>query len=305
MNALYFRDLFQNVKRGFAHTVSVSTQEGTFCLCSLCSDGQPLCDETEAVEKFRMKGQDISILVLESLHPDDLKRAADLLKDNRVARVWLPYGDSAAALPELSLASEVKLLRAGEVISLQENGWKVWTKCLENGSKGTIVLHHGPAETKKDGRDCLMAVKPTEKDLPCCVCVDQEDHACGMRCCLYNDFSICKGHNGKEMDSYVAGTLLLGNADLKRKEKELKEDLGEYLKDIRLAALGEAGNDEKTSETFLKLLGSENIHLNQYYILSAGMENESTLKAILKQGPRRIPVMTNEESGLCVSGFFK
>ena len=56
--------------------------------------------------------------------------------------------------------------------------------------------------------------------------------------------------------SYVLGTLLLGNADLRTKEKELKEELKPYLSDIRVISMNESGCDGKASEEFLEFLGS-------------------------------------------------
>lgn len=306
MKALYFRHLFQNTKRGTAHTVSVSGEEGEFFLYSMISNGQPLRDEEHEEEKFQVSGKTLSVLVLENLHTKDLDKAKEILRSNRVKQVFVPYGDSAANLQELSLADKVCILKAEEKVSFRKTGWNVWIKCVENGEKGNLILYHGPSDEIKEGKDCLMAVKPAERDLHCSMCMDQDDHACGMRCCLYNDFTVCKGHNGKNADHYVTGTLLLGNIDLKTKEKELKEDLKEYVSDIRMVCLGEAGGAEKFSDSFLEYLDRENKHLNQYYILPEDEDqNEGTLKTILKKGCRRIPVLTGENTGLCLSGFLK
>lgn len=188
----------------------------------------------------------------------------------------------------------------------QEKDWKVWVKCLDHGSRGNLVVYHGPSESAKKGRDCLMAAKPAEAELPCLACVKQEDHACGMRCCLYNDFILCKGHNGKYDGSYVLGTLLLGNADLRTKEKELQEELKPYLSDIRVISMNESGCDGKASEEFLEFLGSRNKTFDQFYILPGELEgNEKVLKQILKEGPRRLPFLTGPEAGVCFSGFLK
>ena len=247
MKALYFRHLFQNTARGVVHTVSTSGEKEGFCLCSLCSDGKAFKEEAYAGDLFRLEGAEVSILLLENLHPEDLKRAGNLLKSNQVEQVFIPYGDAAAKLPELSRAGKVQILNAGETVVFQEKDWNVWVKCLDHGSRGNLVVYHGPSESAKKGRDCLMAAKPAEAELPCLACVKQEDHACGMRCCLYNDFILCKGHNGKYDGSYVLGTLLLGNADLRTKEKELKEELKPYLSDIRVISMNESGCDGKAS----------------------------------------------------------
>ena len=306
MNALYFRHLFQNTARGAVHTISASGENGEFCLCSLCSDGRPFEEGTHKGELFRLKGAEITTLLLENLHPGDLKKAGELLKTSRVKLVFLPYGDTAEKLPELSKAEKVQVLKAGETVVFQEKDWNVWVKCLDHGSKGNLVLYHEPAETTKQGMDCLMAVKPAEAELPCQACVSQEDHTCGMRCCLYNDFILCKGHNGKYDGSYVLGTLLLGNADIKAKEKELREDLKPYLPGIRIISMNESGCSEKASDSLITYLGEKNRRLDQFYILPGNIEgNDRTLKMILREGSRRIPFLTSQEAGVCISGFLK
>ena len=151
-----------------------------------------------------------------------------------------------------------------------------------------------------------MAVKPAGAELPCSACVCQEDHTCGMRCCLYNDFILCKGHNGKYDGSYVLGTLLLGNADIKTKEKELREDLKPYLADLRVISMNESGCSEKVSDSFITDLGEKNRRFDQFYILPGSIEgNDGMLKTILRGGPRRIPFLTSQEAGVCISGFLK
>ena len=91
MKALYFRHLFQNTARGVVHTVSTSGEKGEFCLCSLCADGKPLKEEAYAGDLFRLEGAEVSILLLENLHPEDLKRAGNLLRSNQVEQVLIPY----------------------------------------------------------------------------------------------------------------------------------------------------------------------------------------------------------------------
>ena len=306
MKAYFFRYLNQNTKRGTVHTVSVNGVKGAFCLYYLCSDGEPVRTEELEDERFFVSKETISVLILENLHPLDLEKVRRLLRENQVEKVFLPYGDPAAALPELGLAGEVQVLLEGQEVCFQKKGWNVWLKCFDNGEKGTLVLYHGPSKAEKEGKDCLLTVKPFDRYLPCTVGMEEEDHTCAMRCCLYNDFTLCKGHNGKNVKGYVTGALLLGNVDLTKHETELKEDLAEFLPDIRLTALPAGGMEQKNTESFLDVLSKENTNFNQYYLLPEGMEqNEKILKAILKKGPRRIPVLTGDEMGLCVSGFFK
>ena len=305
MEAYYFRNLYQNTARGTVHTASVDGVKGTFCLCYMCSNGTPVRNEAAYGERFREFGGTISVLVLENLHAQDLEEVRRILKENHVKKVFLPYHDKATELPELALADYVQVLEKGEEVSFQENGWNIWLKCLEVQGKGTLVMYHGPSEEVKEKQDCVLTAKPLNSSLPCQVCVDAENHACGMRCCLYNDYTVCKGHNAKNFEGYVTGTLLLGNADLMQCENELEEGLEKYRKDIRMVTLPGQKVEKTYTDTFLNFLCEENECLNRYYVLPEETDDdEKVLKAILQKGPRQIPVLTNDENGFCMSGFF-
>ena len=306
MKAYYFRQLFQNTRRGTVHTLSTDGGEGAFCLYYLCSDGRPVREKEDQEKRFCIRGKNISVLVLEHLHPTDLEQAGELLKHNHVEKVFLPYGDTAETLPELSQAEKVYVLEKGQTVSFQEKGWDVWVKCLDGGSKGNLVLYHGPSQAVRQGEDCLMAVKPFDKTLPCQVCMDAEDHSCGMRCCLYNDFTLCKGHNRKDIPDYVAGTLLLGNGDPALVGEDLNRELKEYIPYIRTVALASGKPEESSMNAMMELISQKNKDLNQYFVMPEDAEqNEKILKTIMKKGLRRIPVLTGADSGLCISGFIK
>ncbi|MFQ9395112.1 MAG: hypothetical protein ACLR2E_15025 [Lachnospiraceae bacterium] len=75
------------------------------------------------------------MLLLENLHPEDLKKVGKLLKTNKVERVLIPYGDTAENLPELSKAEKVQILKAGKQLCFRRRGWNVWVKCLDHGPK--------------------------------------------------------------------------------------------------------------------------------------------------------------------------
>jgi hypothetical protein len=305
MKANYFRYMFQNTKRGVIHTASSKGISGDFCLYYLCSDGRRMRAEETEEKRFLPKGEVISALILENLHPADLKTAAYLLNHNTVRRVFLPYKDSAAELEELSLAEEVQILEEKQEVTFCENGWDVWIKCLEQNERGTLVVKHGPSEQMKKNADCLMTVKPMEKNLNCQTCVNPENNACAMRCCLYNDFTTCKGHNDKRADDYVTGAMLLGNVDLANNKEELDRILKKEGSDIRMMALPGGNQKLEDTENFLDAFASFQGQLNKYYFISENLkENEKILKAILKKGPRHIPVLTSDEYGLCISGIF-
>ena len=305
MKAYYFRYLNQNTARGTVHTASADGVKGAFCRCYMCSDGTPVRGEEISEERFRKFGDYISVLVLENLHDQDLKEVQRILREHHVGKVFLPYKDKAVGLKELELADTVQILESGQEVCFQERGWNVWLKCLENQDQGTLVMYHGPADEVKEKQDCVLTEKPFGRTLPCQVCVDAENHACGMRCCLYNDYTICKGHNAKGFEGYVTGALLLGNTDLSRYQEELKNSLEKYRSDIRLVTLPGHGMEKKNTETFLNFLCGANENLNRYYVLPEGTEdNEKVLKTVMAKGSRQIPVLTNEENGFCLSGFF-
>ncbi len=305
MKANYFRYMFQNTERGVIHTASSKGMSGVFCLYYLCSDGQRMRAEETEEKRFLPSGEVISALILENLHPEDLKTAAYLLNHNTVRRVFLPYKDSAAELKELSLAEEVQILEENQEVTFCENGWDVWMKCLEQNGRGTLIVKHGPSEEMKKEVDCVMTVKPMEKTLNCQTCVNPENNACAMRCCLHNDFTTCKGHNSKEAGSYVTGALLLGNIDLGDKKAELNRMLEKERSDIRMMVLPGGSQELEHTKNFLDTVASSAEQLNKYYFISENLkENEKILKAILKKGPRHIPIMTSDDYGLCISGIF-
>lgn len=305
MNTYHYRYLYQNTVRGTIHTASADKEKDAFCLCYMCSDGRPLRERGVADDRFKNFGERISVLVLERLHPEDMEEAARILRDHHVEKVFLPYGDKAADLPELMLADWVQILGAGEEISFEEKGWQVWLKCLQEEEQGTLVLYHGPSDETKENQDCILAAKPFNKALPCQVCVDPDDHPCGMKCCLYNDYTLCKGHNAKDAARYVTGALLLGNVDLNQHGYELQENLMQYRDDIRMVTLPGQGMKEKNSELFLDYLNEVNDNLNRYYVLPEGnSNNEKVLKDVLRKGPRQVTVLTTAEEGFCMSGFF-
>ncbi len=80
------------------------------------------------------------MLLLENLHPEDLKKVGKLLKTNKVERVLIPYGDTAENLPELSKAEKVTDTESRGTVVLQEKGWNIWVKCLDHGPKGNLVF---------------------------------------------------------------------------------------------------------------------------------------------------------------------
>ena len=304
MNTYHYRYLYQNTDRGTIHTASAELKKNGFCLCYMCSDGRPLRERGAAEERFKNFGERISVLVLEKLHEEDMQEAARILREHQVERVFLPYGDKAEDMPELMLADRIHVMKAGEEISFCEKGWQVWLKCMPEETQGTLVLYHGPSEETKENQDCIMTAKPFHKELPCQVCVEEGDR-CGMRCSLYNDYTLCKGHNARDVDGYVTGALLLGNVDLNQYGCELQENLMQYREDIRMVTLPGQGMKEKNSELFLDYLNEVNDNLNRYYVLPEGTyDNEKVLKDVLKKGPRQVTVLTTADKGFCMSGFF-
>jgi len=305
MNTYHYRYLYQNTVRGTIHTASADKEKDAFCLCYMCSDGRPLRERGVAEERFKNFGERISVLVLERLHWEDMEEAARILREHHVEKVFLPYGDKAADMPELMLADWVQIMEAGEEVSFSEKGWQVWLKCMPEKEQGTLVLYHGPSEETKENQDCVLTAKSFSRKLPCQVAVEPDTHPCGMKCCLHNDFTLCKGHNAKDAVGYVTGALLLGNVDLNRHGYELQEKLLQYRDDIRMVTLPGQGRKEKNNELFLDYLNEVNDDLNRYYVLPEGNTHDGkVLRDVMKKGPRQVTILTTADEGFCMSGFF-
>ena len=251
--------------------------------------------EAHAGELFRLEKAVITMLLLENLHPEDLKKVGKLLKTNKVERVLISrrHGRKSAGAFQSRKGTDTE--SRGNSCASGE-GLERLGEMPGSRPKRKSGLYHGPCETSKKGMDCLMAVKPAEAELPCSACVCQEDHTCGMRCCLYNDFILCKGHNGKYDGSYVLGTLLLGNADIKTKEKELREDLKPYLVDLRVISMNESGCSEKVSDSFITDLGEKNRRFDQF--LYSAREHRRKRRDAENNFKRRTPPDSiSDESG--------
>lgn len=300
MRANYFRYLYENTSKGTVYTMSIAGEQGDFCGYYVCGYGEPVFGE-KMDERFAVCSQEVSLLVLENLCDGDRDKIAEFAEKNQVDKVVMPYGETPIEFGEN--VKQVIVLEEGQSLSYLENGRRVWLKCFANGKHGTIVMYCDARI--QEAKDCQMTVWAFQEETKVSVCVDKDDHSCAMRNCLYNDFDVCKGHNGKGYEEYVTGTLLLGNVNLKECREQLLQDLGEFLGEIRFVVLPGGGKKELYHPWVADLLEQEHRGLNHYYIVPReAAENDGTISSLMKKGIRHRVVVTGEECGLCTTGFF-
>lgn len=312
MRAKYFRFMYQNVEGGSAHTLSVAdTERGNNCNVFYVSSLKGTAGANMRLDdRFLSCSETIDLLAVADFEKATVEQALKLMESNRVEKVILPdEGIEVGKVKEAFLskgASQAISLKAGEVFEFAKAGWKVKAGCFGKETSASLVMFHGPEENSPEKDDCVLTVKPSAESLPCTACVDGVNHNCGMRCGLYNDFNTCKGHNAKNSEGYVTGTLLLGNVDLTAHGSEVKQMFEEEKSGVRFVTLPNGGSGEYITNSFLNWIDTVNENVNRYYLAPSGAEgNGEALMAILKKGPRHIPVLTNSRYGLCASGFFK
>lgn len=328
MKARYFRLMYQNVTDGILHTASfVNTEEKKESLIYyLCpkkggsasdtlkydalqsgnpADGEPSSEEKED-ERFAMRGKKITYLVLADFGGTYPQKLMELVKNNRVEHAFLPGGDEDFLNEwrewlEKEGVDAVHILNRNEKYEEKTSDYEVRISCLGSGSENSLVMYHGPLGVEPKTDDCVLTVKPALEDLPCSICVDAENHGCGMRCGLYNDYDMCKGHNGIESEGYVLGTLLLGNLNLRDGCEEKLDAFTDKKKKVRFVTLPQAGNEAAWNSEIADW--TDHGH-KSYYLCPKGEGQEEPMAEILQTGIRHTPVVLSESSGLCASGFF-
>lgn len=310
MRAQYFRCMFCNTQNGLVHTLSIAdtVNEESCNIYYIAGLKGDKGNDLELNERLLAASEDVDAVVAANLESATIGQALAVVGKNRVKKVILPgtgHSDDSIKKQFLSKgADEVLIMNSGEIFELEQAGWDVKVSCFGIGEDVSLVMFHDKAINDPTEEDCLLLVKPFTNELPCTTCVDGNNHNCGMRCGLYNDFNTCKGHNGKDSEGYVMGTLLLGNVNIEE-SNEVMRMFAENRGQIRFTALPDGGRDGDQTKDFLDWLDTDNQNINQYFVMpSAAAGNEGTIKEILRMGGRHIPVLTGKEWGFCASGFF-
>lgn len=310
MRAQYFRCMYCNTENGLMHTLSIAdtVNEESCNIYFIASLKGDKSNSLELNERFSAASEEVDAVVVANLESATIDQALAVVGKNRVRKVILPgIGRSDEDIRNQFLsrgADEVLIMNAGEIFEFVQAGWNVKVACLGKGEDVSLVMFHDKAVNNPKEDDCLLLVKPFTKELPCTTCVDGNNHNCGMRCGLYNDFDTCKGHNGKDSEGYITGTLLLGNINIEESNKVMNL-FAENKRQIRFTALPDGGRNGNQTKDLLEWLDTDNQKINQYLVMPSGADgNEGTIKEILLMGGRHIPVLTGKEWGLCASGFF-
>ncbi len=308
MKALYFRLMYENIKNGVIHNVSILNTEKNeeWNGCYLCAGGKSE-DRIVIDERFQEYSKPINLMVLGSIKESVVQAAVKILAGNQVLEIVMP--EETVGIKERlqeAGAKEITVLSNGESAFREEVGWKTKIRAYGTGEEAVVVMYHDVQEISPKEKEGMLMVKVASKERECEACISDDDHRCAMKCCLYNDYALCKGHNESNSQEYLTGTLLLGNLNLEKYGTELKED---FMKNQRVrfcSFTGTREGDFNSTEIFDWMdTGEEKV--NQYFVVPAAeAENCSgMILELLKRGPRHQVVLTEEKHGVCATGFFK
>lgn len=344
MKANYYRFLFKNTNDGIMNTGSIvnTKMDERFQFCYLSGASAENTDNgngiDESGEEVNGLPEVLDMLVIADFEPRYLEKALKLLKNTKAERVLLPKCDEdvrtklinglsdeencGQALelikePEAVLKREgaVKIyeLGEGETFRAEFSGFKVKVSCYGKGENASLVMYYGPADKETKDSESMFTVKSFTNDMKCSMCVDGENHHCAMKCCLYNDYDICRRHSEKDCEQYILGTLLLGNVKLEECGQEILRDFNEEIGGLRVMSVPGGGAKEnwdkmffeKTMEIFNKS-NPETAHFKQYFVVpSCKKTSAQTLMDISASDPYHQLVMTSKAYGICASGYLK
>ncbi|MDO5425815.1 MAG: hypothetical protein Q4F41_19070 [Eubacteriales bacterium] len=310
-NTVYFRFMYQNEKQGIAHTAHITKDDGNesylmtyFCGCG---DGQTVHLNEGTDERFDLCGETIDLMVVDGLGTEAASRVCKLLEKNQVKEILLPERDQALTWLKEGMAEKVTILSEGQTFHLEKAGWETWAHCYGDEEGNSLAVYHGPAAVDPKKTDCLLSVKPFGKELPCGPCVKEGNHACAMRCSLYNDFDLCKKHNDRDSEKYVAGTLLLGNVQLQKYASSLGKELAaneNAAGKIRFVTLPAGGNQDYWSLEAISMADPAEEPFNRYFIAPEAAANAEVCKELMASGLRHKVLLCTEKYGVCAGGFF-
>jgi len=311
MRAKYFRLMYQNKVNSVVHTISVADTEketkwNALYLCELVNS---VYEKKENENRCLESTEVVNLLVLANLRDEMVHQALEVAHLNEVKKIVIPdSGNDTEEIKKKFISAGV-----GEVIVLSDSeeyedsgaGWGAKLICLGKETEASVVMYHDAMENSPKEDDCVLLVKPSSKKLPCTFNIDGENLNCDMRCSLYNDFDVCKGHKKKDSTDYITGSLLLGNVNLNRYGEDIQKLFSEEKGRIRFLTLPNGGGKDYWNFGILHWLDTKNESIKRYFIAPAGaVGNEITLKEIMNKGPRFVPILTGAEYGICASGFF-
>lgn len=328
MNAKYYRFLFQNIECGICHTGSIVDnyidEKCQFIYISGLMNSA--CKKTEPDKRFQ-KVPEYQIMILADLCSFSIHKAVEVLMASKVGKVIMPE----FTLDELKVltnkAEDAKVFDENELSFIRDpygfmqhvgvdeickvekdlsfvcNGWRfdfaVYGEELEKG----LVVYHGSEKMDKKMEDTIMAVKYLTADEPCSVCINLGVPSCGMRCGLYNDFDLCKKHNGAGEREYIDGSLLLGTVNLRKNLGAVKKRFADVWNKVRIVAIPNGGHSAEWDKGILDI-GPKGY--KQYFVgPKSDFSNAEAIRDIGMSSPYQQFTVTSEDFGLCCSGFYK
>lgn len=306
MNARYFKMMFHNVNEGIVYSVGVADSETKkkWTAYYICQNQGEKAEALVMEQRFAVCREQVRLVVAGDGSKETVQLLVDFVKENRVEQVVIPVSQNKIAdkLCEAG-AKRVVELKPGSSLYEEKDFWKFHIRCYGTEDVCGLVMFSGPVGIDWKGEDCLMNIKPFQKEMPCLAEMDTENHTCCMRCGLYNDFDMCKGHNQNTGKGYVAGTLLLGNVEVMKYLDYIKKDFSDTEEQLRFISLIEGSREADSS--FVEWAGKARKELNHYYVLpSKHQDTDRFVKKVLAQSGRNRVFLTGENSGICGTGFF-
>lgn len=306
MRAKYFKTMFHNVNEGIIYSVGVTDSEANqkWTAYYICKNQGQEQAPFEMDKRFAVCQEPVRLVVAGDESKETAELLLDFVKENRVEQIVIPVSQNKIA-EKLREAGEKRVveLKPGSSLYEEKDFWKFHIRCYGTEETCSLVMFSGPAGIDWKTEDCLMNIKPFQKEMPCRPEIDAENHACCMRCSLYNDFDLCKGHNQNSGKGYAVGALLLGNVPVMKYLKQIEQDFSDIGEQLRFVSLAEGAKEADGS--FIEWAGKFRKELNLYYVLpSRCKDSERFVKEVLSASGRNRVVLTGEDGGICETGFF-
>lgn len=306
MRTKYFRTMFHNVTKGVMYSVGIADSETKSCWSAyyLCAGEKTEASQFIMDERFFACREKVKLAAAGDSSEATVKLLIDFVKENQVEQVVIPGSqDEVAETLRGAGVKRVVELKPGSFLYEEKDFWQFNIHCYGTNERCFLTMFGGPVGIDWRLMDCLMAVKPFNSKLCCSSEIDMENHACCVKCGLYNDFEVCKGHNQNNGKGYTAGALLLGNVPVMKYIDTIKRDYSEMRDQIRFVSMIEG--IENTDDGFVEWLGESRTDLNHYYILPSGCADTGAfIKKVLSKSGRNRVYLTEKECGVCGSGFF-
>lgn len=307
MNAKYYRYLFHRVTDGLCYSGSISNQmtKNREDVCFLYLAGGEHCREKS--DSYAAPENAYDFLILGDFSEASLERACRVVRSCSVTEILIPKGKrekSEKVTEMLSQAGAQKIRTVEKEEELHRCRELFRIIPVDHGETHTLMLYHADEEGRPDREECVITVKPCVRGMNCISKADHDTQACEMRCMLYNDFTLCKGHNQRDRKEFLDGHLLFASAKEKEEGSDKSTAVTELLSQYqgRLRVTGFADKNLASSE-IEETEGKKTERVSRYLVGPADTLPE-TIKTISTGDPYRRFFAISEQAGLCMSGYY-